>query len=82
MITVYTKPNCVRCNATKKYLTKKGAAFEEAPLNDDVIKMLQERGITSAPGVVVTTDGGAVVDVWGGYNPAKIRRHALSDGVQ
>jgi len=35
MITVYTKPNCVQCTATKRALSKAGVTYREVDLTVD-----------------------------------------------
>lgn len=67
-ITVYTKPSCVQCEATKRHLKKMGLEFDTVDITEDqaaydkVIAM----GFQSAP-VVITDE-----DSWSGYQPDKI----------
>lgn len=67
-ITVYTTPNCVQCNATKRWLAKANIPFETVDLStdDEAMKMVQEMGHTIAP--VVITD----VDNWSGFRISKL----------
>ena len=46
------------------------------PLDDDVRALLKEAGYEQAPGVVVTTSMGLVIDCWGGFNPPRMARWA------
>jgi glutaredoxin-like protein NrdH len=68
-ITVYTKPSCVQCNATKRALAKAGLAYEEIDLTEDVeaLEAVKALGYMQAP--VVFADG----DHWAGFRPDKIK---------
>ena len=67
-ITVYTKPACVQCDATKRLLTKLELEFETVDIteNQDAFEMLIAKGFQAAP-VVNAGD-----DWWAGFNPEKI----------
>ena len=69
-ITVYTKPSCVQCDATKRLLTKLRLAFTaiDATADEEVYNMLVEKGFKSMP--VVNVDN----EWWSGFNPDKINR--------
>ena len=56
-ITVYSKPNCVRCEMVKRYLTDKGVKFEEIDVFQDAeaLAMLRDAGYSEMP--VVDTGG-------------------------
>ena len=51
MIKVYSKPNCVKCEFTKKYLTDKGIEFEEIDVfeNAEALQMLRDKGYSEMP---------------------------------
>lgn len=51
MITVYSKPNCFRCEAAKKYLLNKGIEFKEIDVFEDeeALKMLRDAGYSQMP---------------------------------
>ena len=57
MITIYSKPNCMACNFSKKYLTDKGVEFEEIDVfkNAEALAMLRDKGFSQMP--VVSIDG-------------------------
>ena len=57
MIKVYSKPNCMACNFTKKYLNDKGVKFEEIDVFKDegALAMLRDKGFSQMP--VVSIDG-------------------------
>lgn len=67
-VTVYTKPNCVQCDATKRTLDKLGVAYNtiDATTDDAVYEMLIEKGFRAMP-VVNAGD-----EWWSGFNPEKI----------
>ena len=62
-ITVYTKPSCVQCNATKRALKKNGLEFSEVDLTEDeeALATVKALGYRQAP--VVFANG----DHWAGY---------------
>lgn len=68
MITVYSKPNCVQCTATKNYLDKKGLEYSVIDITQDpaALDTLIEQGFQAAP-VVNAGD-----DWWSGFQPEKI----------
>lgn len=70
MLIIYTQPNCQQCRMTKMYADKIGVPYVERALADcqDILAKAVQAGYTSAP--VVVDDHG---DIWGGYNPSKIR---------
>lgn len=69
MTTVYTKPNCVQCEMTKRHMDKIGVKYTTVDIidNPDELDKLIEMGYRAAP-VVVTTEG----DSWAGFQPEKI----------
>lgn len=68
-VMVLSKPTCQQCVATKKWLTKNGIPFGEGyVLDDDVLPLVQEAGIQSAP-VVISKAG-----VWGGFRPDMLEK--------
>lgn len=68
MVTVYTKPNCVQCNMTKKKLDTLGVTYELIDLMEDEVAMktIIEKGFLAAPVVH------AGEDWWSGFRPDKI----------
>lgn len=69
MITVYTKPACVQCNATKKALDKAGLEYElvDISLDDEARDYVMALGHLQAPVVVVGDEH------WSGFRPDRIR---------
>jgi len=68
MVTVYTKPACVQCEATKRMMDKLNIKYDtvDITLDKDAFDMVISKGFKSAP--VVITDS----DSWSGFNPDKI----------
>ena len=67
-VTVYTKPACVQCDATKRTLDKLGIAYNtiDITLDAEAFEKIIDMGFKAAP--VVITDN----DAWAGFNPEKL----------
>jgi glutaredoxin-like protein NrdH len=67
-VIVYSNPNCVQCEQTKRFLTVKGIEFESRMIQDspEVFLLIDENGYTSAPVVVAGTDS------WSGFRLDKL----------
>jgi glutaredoxin-like protein NrdH len=72
-VTVYTKDNCVQCEATKRHLDKLEIPYSTVNITNDIraLDKLISLGYRSAP-VVVTDD-----DSWAGYVPDKLDKLAI-----
>ena len=70
-VTVYTNPNCVQCEMTKKYLDKEGITYTvedlQAEENYDKLVAFVEQGFKAAPIVVTDTE------TWSGYKVDKLK---------
>ena len=68
-ITVWTLPNCVQCQQTKKQFDAMGIRYEEKSLDSDPFKadLFRAMGLLTAP--IVETD----VKLWAGFRLDKIR---------
>lgn len=71
-ITVFTKPHCPQCDATKRQFDKLGLPYETVDLseNPSTLDQLHEAGFRQAPVVITPTDS------WSGYRPDLIRAYA------
>lgn len=70
LVTVYSKRNCVQCNATIRFLKKRDVEFSVVSLDDhpDVLEGLKAHyGVSQAP---VVRDG---TEVWSGFRPDKLQ---------
>ena len=70
MVTVYSLPNCVQCNATMRTMDKLGIEYRIESASDHA-ESLKKRGYRSAPIVRVETD--SYEDWWSGFKPEKIK---------
>lgn len=68
-ITVYSKPLCVQCDATKRALNKAGVAYDVVDITEDAdaLARVKALGYVQAP-VVITSE-----DHWSGFRPDKIK---------
>lgn len=68
MTTVYTKPNCVQCDMTKRMMNNLGIEYSTIDITEDseALDLILGMGFKSAP--VVITDS----DSWAGFQPDKI----------
>lgn len=68
-VTVYTTPQCVQCDATKRDLTRRKIEHETVDLTEDpnALAKVKALGYVKAP-VIVTNE-----DHWSGYRPDKIK---------
>ena len=69
MTTVYTKPNCVQCDMTKRLMDKIGVEYSTVDIveNPEEMQKLIDMGYRAAP-VVMTEEG----ESWAGFQPDKI----------
>ena len=69
MVTVYGKPACTGCRATKRMLDKLGVVYEEVDLTQDEVALarFQAKGLVTAP--IVETD----TDTWSGFRYDKLK---------
>lgn len=68
-ITVYSKPNCVQCDATYRALAKHGLEYSTVDITADpeALQTVRALGYQQAP--VVFADG----DHWSGFRPDRIK---------
>lgn len=74
-VIVYTKPNCVQCNATKRALDKAGIEHVMIDVTQDVevADELREEGVMQMPCVKVVDNAGNVYSSWTGFDPDRIK---------
>ncbi|MGB3161233.1 glutaredoxin-like protein NrdH [Carnobacterium sp.] len=65
-ITVYSKPNCMQCNFTKKYLDDKGINYTLKDIFESEVALdeVKELGFTSVP--VISVEGR---EAFNGFRP-------------
>ncbi|MFW9042597.1 glutaredoxin-like protein NrdH [Corynebacterium striatum] len=68
-ITLYTKPACVQCNATKKALDRAGLEYTsvDVTLDEEARDYVMALGYVQAP--VVEVNG----EHWSGFRPERIK---------
>lgn len=73
-ITVYSKPMCVQCDATKRALNKQGLDYTTIDLSEDAsaLDYVKSLGYAQAPVVI------AGEQHWSGYRPDLIKQVAKS----
>lgn len=73
-ITVFTRPRCVSCNATKHLLDQLGLEYDVIDVSIDTAAgiMLVDAGFRAAPVVRVAYETGEA-DWWSGFRDDRIR---------
>lgn len=68
-VQVYSKENCVQCNATYRALDKESIDYDVTMLEDnpDILEQFKTEGYLQAP--VVVANG----ETWSGFRPDKIK---------
>jgi len=76
-ITVYSKPNCVQCNATYRAMDKAGLSYSTVDISVDAqaLEQVKALGYVQAP-VVIAGD-----DHWSGFRPDKIKALAVANAT-
>ncbi|GEL67654.1 glutaredoxin-like protein NrdH [Marinilactibacillus psychrotolerans] len=72
-VVVYSKPNCMQCNFTKKYLEDKGISYEVKDIveNEAAIEEVKSLGFSSLP--VVIAEG---LEAFNGFRPDMLNQLA------
>ncbi|WP_280680371.1 glutaredoxin-like protein NrdH [Cryobacterium sp. CG_9.6] len=71
MVTVYSKPRCVQCTATYRYLDARGIEYQVVDLTESEAALAyvsEDLGYFAAPVVVVVDDQ----NHWSGFRPDRI----------
>lgn len=70
-VVVYTKPNCVQCDQTKRFLDKAGIEYSTEDItteeNSAQLAYFQAEGFSAAP--IVVTD----IGTWSGFQVDKLK---------
>ena len=71
-VTLYSKPNCRQCIATKRWLDQNNIEYSiDNIMDDDNLALVKELGYLEAP-VVIVRDGDNVDDSWSGFIPDRL----------
>jgi glutaredoxin-like protein NrdH len=79
-ITVYTKPNCQPCRATKRWLDKRGVDYSTvdvttSPADLEAIKALGYEGVP----VVIVSNGDPETELhWHGFHPDNLNKYTAT----
>jgi glutaredoxin-like protein NrdH len=68
MIKLFTKPGCQGCRQSKKFLERRGVAFQTVDVTEqpDAVDQIRDMGYASLP--VLVTDQGH----WSGFQPDRL----------
>jgi len=66
--TVYSKPDCVQCKMSKRYLDQRGIEYQEVDVteSDEALIHIKELGYLAVPVVEVGEDH------WSGFRPDRL----------
>lgn len=74
-VTVFSKPSCVQCNATKRVMDANNIKYTVVDVTevDGLPEQLREEGYRMMPVVKVKLWGYEPIDSWQGFVPEKIK---------
>lgn len=69
-VTVYSKPNCMQCNFTKKWLKERNIPYTELNVKEDDVALseIKEMGYQAVPVIVSDNEN------WYGFQPDKLAK--------
>lgn len=77
VVTVYSKPSCVQCTATKRWLDLNG--YKDAYIDGDAIENLEHLkillNVAQVPVIKVVDPTTAETIFWTGHNPILLEKH-------
>ena len=73
-VVVYTKPSCVQCTATRRWLSQHGIPYVTHDVTEDqtAYDYVVALGYQAAPVVVVPFDRDPDAGHWSGFNPVRL----------
>jgi len=76
--TVYTMPNCVQCEQTKRYLDNKSVPYETVDIttNPEAYEMVVSLGYKSAPVVVTNSEH------WSGFRLERLHQLVINHELE
>lgn len=71
MVTVYTKPNCMQCNFTKKYLTEREIEFQTIDIteSEEALAKVKGMGFQAVPVIVAENE-----EAFYGFQPDRLAK--------
>jgi glutaredoxin-like protein NrdH len=75
-VVVYTKPGCVQCNATYRWLDENKIRYRVIDVSQDAdaLEKVKAMGYQGAPVVIVPFDRVVSVNHWYGFNPEYLKQ--------
>lgn len=75
-ITVFSKPSCGGCTATKRWLDHRGIQYSEVNIAENAVALqeVKELGYQSAPVVLIEYPDGRTIH-WSGMRPDLLATH-------
>lgn len=75
-ITVYSKPRCQQCDATKRKLDAFGVLYGTVDIIEEkgALEFIKQLGHHQAPVVLVTDKNANIIDHWSGFRPDRIKK--------
>ena len=75
-VTVYSKPRCVQCDATYRFLKKHKIRYRSIDVSQDqvALDMIAKMGYQQAPVVIVPFDYDVSVHHWSGFDPDNLKQ--------
>lgn len=69
-VKVYSKPDCMQCNFTKKWLNERNVPYTELNVeeDEDALSKIKEMGYQAVPVIVTETEN------WYGFQPDKLAK--------
>lgn len=76
-VTLYSKPSCVQCTATERWLNANGYKdeFEHGSAMDNIDPIKNLIGLLAAPVIKVVDESTSEVIFWSGHNPILLEKH-------
>ena len=80
IVTLYTKPGCQPCKATKRWLDKNDVEYttKDVSLDPADIAAVKELGYEGVPVVIVSTGDPEVEIHWQGFHPDNLKKYTHS----
>ncbi len=74
-VTVYSKPACVQCTASKRWLDTNSVVFEDGDAIENIDPIKNLVGLLQAPVIKVVDESTSEVTFWSGHNPILLEKH-------
>lgn len=71
-VTLYSKPRCSQCEATKTWLQNNHVAYQQLPA-EAYVDHLKALGHRTAPVVTLSGPGGVIEDHWAGFRIDRLK---------